>query len=122
MTTIGKVAFIVGILFALFGGIWGGKAYPTNEAVIIILIIAGVIIGLLNITAKETSAVLLATAALLIVAIWVYTPVFVDSVANLSMCLAENTIGVVSAFALLMAPAAIIVAIKQVIAVAKPGE
>ena len=121
MTTIGKVAFVVGVLFAIFGGIWGGVAYPTNEAIIIILIIAGVLIGLLNITAKETSAVLLATAALLIVAIWVYTPVFVDSVANLSMCLAENVIGVVSAFALLMAPAAIIVSIKQVVAVAKPG-
>jgi hypothetical protein len=121
MESLGKAAFVVGVLLAIFGGIWGGVAHPTNEAIIIILIIAGVLIGLLNITAKETSAVLLATAALLIVAVWIYTPVFVDSVANLSMCLAENVIGVVSAFALLMAPAAIIVSIKQVIAVAKPG-
>lgn len=121
MTTIGKVAFIVGVLLAIFGGIWGGVAWPTNEAVIILLIIAGVLIALLNITAKETSAVLMATAALLIVAVWVFTPAFTYAVGSLSVCLAENVIGVVSAFALLMAPAALIVAIKQAIAVAKPG-
>ena len=121
MATLGKVAFIVGVLFAIFGGIWGGVAEPTNQAIIAILLIAGVIIGLLNITAKETSAVLMATAVLIILAIWVYTPVFSWSVANLSQGLAENVAGIVSAFALLMAPAAIIVSIKQVIAVAKPG-
>ena len=121
METLGRAAFIVGVFFAIFGGIWGGVAEPTNRAIIAILIVAGVIIALLNITARETTAVLLATAALLIVAIWVYTPVFSWSVANLSQGLAENVVGIVAAFALLMAPAAIIVAIKQVIAVAKPG-
>ena len=36
--------------------------------------------------------------------------------------LVENVVGVVCCFALLMAPAAIVVAIKAVISTAKPGD
>jgi len=64
LATVGKVAFVVGVLFAIFGGIWGGKAAPTNHAVIAVLLIAGVLIGFLNITAKETWVVLMATVVI----------------------------------------------------------
>jgi len=42
--------------------------------------------------------------------------------ADISQGLAENPIGVVCCFALLMAPAAFTVAIKAVLATAKPGD
>jgi len=119
MTTLGKVAFIVGVLFAIFGGIWGGMDVPENRAVIAILLVAGVIIGLLNITAKETPAVLAATVALIVLSIWCITGAFWP-VVHLSQGLAENVQGIIVCFALLMAPAGIIVAIKQAVAVAKP--
>lgn len=121
MSNVGKGAFIIGVLFAIFGGIWGGKAEPTNEWVIGALLISGVAIGLLNITAREATAVLTATVALLILAIWGTTDAF-KPVVDLSQTLGENVFGVVDAFALLMAPAAVIIALRAVIAAARPGD
>ena len=118
---IGKVAFVVGVLFAIFGGIWGGEAEPTNDAVIIVLLLAGVAIGLLNVTAREATAVLVATVALVVLAIWGTTSAF-QPVYDVSQGLAENLIGIVDAFALLMAPAAVIIAIRAVVGAARPGE
>ncbi|MBM4445475.1 MAG: hypothetical protein FJ020_09305 [Chloroflexi bacterium] len=121
MGMVGKAAFVVGVLFALIGGIWGGKSVPTNDAVIWVLLIAGILIGLLNVTAKEAAIVLSAAVALVILGIWGFTPAFYP-VGDISEVLAENLVGIVCAFALLMAPAAIIIAIKAVIATAKPGD
>jgi hypothetical protein len=118
---VGKLAFVVGVLFAIIGGIWGGTAAPTNDWVVLILIIAGILIGLLNITAKEAPVVLVAIIALLILSIWGNDAAFVP-VTHLSQGLGENVCGVVDCFAILMAPAAIIIAVKAVIAAAKPGD
>ena len=121
LAIVGKVAFVVGVLFAIVGGIWGGKSIPTNDFVIIVLLIAGILIGLLNVTAKEGPTVLAAAVALIILGIWGFTGAFAP-VYDVSQVLAENVVGVVCCFALLMAPAAIIVAIKAVISTAKPGD
>ncbi len=121
LALLGKIAFVVGVLFAIFGGIWGGKSVPTNEVVIWVLLIAGILIGLLNVTAKEGATVLAAAVALIILGIWGFTPAAAP-IADVSETLAENLQGVVCSFALLMAPAAIIVAVKAVIATAKPGD
>jgi hypothetical protein len=121
LAIVGKVAFVVGVLFAIFGGIWGGTAAPTNDWIVAILLVAGLLIGLLNITAKEAPVVLAASVALIILAIWGNTSAF-QPVLNLSQGLGENVIGIVDAFAILMAPAAIIVALRAVVATAKPGD
>ncbi len=118
---IGKIAFVVGVIFAIIGGIWGGQMEPTNRTVIAVLLIAGLLIGLLNVTAKEAPTVLAATAALVLLSIWGNTAAF-QPILNLSQGLGENAVGVVDAFAILMAPAAIIIAVKAVIATAKPGD
>ena len=121
LATVGKAAFVVGVLFAIFGGIWGGTTAPTNDGVVVVLLIAGILIGLLNITAKEATRVLAAVVALLILAIWGYSAAF-QPITDLSQGLSENLVGIVVAFGILMAPAAIIIAIKAVIATAKPGD
>lgn len=121
LALVGKAAFVVGVIFAIVGGIWGGTSVPTNDAVIIVLLVAGVLIGLLNVTAGEATAVLSATVALVILGIWGFTPAFAP-VMQISTTLGENLIGVVCAFALLMAPAAIIISLKAVISAAQPGE
>ncbi len=118
---VGKLAFLVGVIFAIVGGIWGGKAEPTNDWVVTILIIAGILIGFLNITAKEAPVVLVAVMALLILAVWGNTQAFMP-IYHVSQGLGENVVGVVDAFAILMAPAAIIIAVKAVIAAAAPGD
>jgi hypothetical protein len=119
--TIGKIAFVVGIVVAIIGGIWGGKAQITNDFLVAVLLIAGVLIGLLNITASEATATLAAAVALIILGIWGDTSSFAP-VLHLSQGLGENIQGVVGAFALLMAPVAFIVAIKAVLAAGKPGD
>lgn len=121
LAIVGKVAFVVGVLFAIFGGIWGGESYPTNETVVIVLLAAGIVIGLLNITAKEGGTVLGAAVALIILGIWGFTEAYAP-VYDVSKTLADNVLGVVCAFGLLMAPAAIIIAVKAVISAAKPGD
>jgi hypothetical protein len=118
---VGKLAFVVGVVFAIVGGIWGGRAEPTNDTIVLILIIAGILIGLLNITAKEAPVVLVAVIALLILSIWGNDLAFAP-ITHLSQGLAENVQGVVDCFAILMAPAAIIIAVKAVIATAAPGD
>jgi hypothetical protein len=121
LALVGKVAFVAGVAFAIIGGIWGGVSIPTNDLVIWVLLIAGILIGLLNVTAKEGPVVLSAAVALIILGIWGFSGAAAP-IADISQGLAENLIGVVCCFALLMAPAAFIVAIKAVIATAKPGD
>lgn len=121
LALVGKIAFVAGVLFAIFGGIWGGESVPTNEVVIWVLLIAGILIGLLNVTAKEGATVLAAAVALIILGIWGFTPAAAP-IARISQAFWDNLQGVVCSFALLMAPAALIVALKAVIATAKPGD
>lgn len=117
LSLLGKAAFLVGIIFAIAGGIWGGEDLPTNDTVVVVLLVAGIIIGLLNVSAKEAPVVLSATIALVVLGIW-GVGAGAAPVANVSQALWENLVGVVDAFAILMVPAAVIIAIKAVIATA----
>jgi hypothetical protein len=110
LSMIGFWAFIIGLIIAVVAGI----ALPANEIIIIVLIILGLIIGFLNITAKEIMLFLIATIALVVVG-------------NVFSVLTTLGIGamlgnILAYVATLMAPAAIIGAIKALWAVGKPGD
>ena len=107
---IGFWAFIVGLIIAVVAGIF----WPQNTTLIVVLIILGVIIGLLNITAKEFMLFLLATIALVVVGN-VFAPL---TALSLGIVLGN----ILSYVAILVAPAAIIAAIKALWAVGKPGD
>ena len=110
LSFIGFWCFIAGIIAAIVCGL----VIPKNETVIIVLVILGIIIGLLNITAKEIMLFLLATIAL-IVAGNVFAP--------LTMLGVGAILGnMLSYVATLMAPAAVVAAIKALWAVGKPGD
>jgi hypothetical protein len=121
LALVGKIAFVVGVLIAIIGGIWGGDVLPEKDWVIWVLLIAGILIGLLNVTAKEAGIVLTAAVALIVISIWGLVGGF-GPVGDVNQSLANETQGIVYCFGLLMAPAAIIVAIKAVISTAKPGD
>ncbi len=107
---VGFWAFIIGLVIAVLCGI----ILPANEIVIIILILLGIIIGFLNITAKEVPTLLLATIALIVVG---------NVFAPLNMLGVGKILGnVLSYVATLVAPAAIIAAIKALWMVGKPGD
>lgn len=106
---IGFWAFIIGLVIALVAGI----TMPQNSIIIIVLIILGLIIGFLNITSKEIMMFLVATIALVVVGN-VFAPL---TVLDIGKFLGS----ILSYVATLMAPAAIVAAIKALWAVGKPG-
>ncbi len=113
---IGFWAFIIGLVIALAVGIMAalGTAEAIMPATIIVLIILGLLIGFLNITAKEILLFLVATIALVVVG-GVFAPLSTFSIGKILD-------SVLALIATLMAPAAIVAAIKALWAVGKPGD
>jgi len=106
---VGFWAFIIGLVIALVAGV----VMPANSMIILVLLILGLIIGFLNITATEVMLFLLATIALIVVGN-VFTPLTVLDIGKILG-------NILSYVATLMAPAAIVVAIKALWKVGKPG-
>jgi len=112
------VAFLAGMMFAVIGGIWGGKAIPENDAVIAILIICGIFIGLINISAKEVPIVLGATVTLVLLSLWFDSSWASWPIQHLSEAMWENMFGIIDCFAILMVPAAVIISLRAIAATA----
>lgn len=64
MQMVGSWAFIIGVVLAILIGIWTSAA---SQGVSSLLIVLGLIVGLLNVTAKETKEMVLLTVALVII-------------------------------------------------------
>jgi hypothetical protein len=110
LAKIGFWAFILGLALAIVFGIIS----PNNPTIIVILVILGVIIGLLNISAKEMTPLLLATIALIVVG-GVFEPIKTLGVGSLL----DN---ILRLLATLMAPAAVIAAVKTLVAIGFPKD
>ena len=107
---IGFIAFILGLILAIVAGIIA----PSNAVIILILVILGIIIGLFNVTSKEIGTLLLATIALVVVG-GVFDPIK-------TMGIGAVLDNILSLLATLMAPAAVIAAIRALVNVGFPGE
>jgi len=104
ITTTGHWALIIGIILAVIAGFTVIPALP------VILFVLGLIVGLLNIKEKESTPFLVAAIALLLI-----------GVAGLQLGgLTPIVASILNNFIAFMAAAALVVAIKQVLAVAKP--
>jgi len=110
LAMIGFWAFIIGVILAIIGGL----VAPGNAVIVIILVIIGLIVGFLNVTAKEVMLFLIATIALL-AAGGVFEPIKILGIG----AILNNMLGYI---AIMMAPAAVVVAIKALWAIGKPGE
>ena len=111
--TTGAIAFFAGFLLALVGGVF----WPDMGWVILVLVIMGIIVGLLNITATEAMPFLVAAIALVVAGTTGFRPL--DSVIPNLGTMLDN---VANYIANLMVPAAIISAVRLVFRLAKPGE
>ena len=68
MAKIGRISFVVGMIIALLSGLYiGYTAEGLNKFVISILIILGFIIGLINVTQKETVPFIVAVISIFLV-------------------------------------------------------
>lgn len=103
---VGKWAFIIGVLIAIVAGLFG-TAIPANVATIIgwVLVIAGLIIGFLNITAEEVTDFLISAIALL--AVGAAGLGAISMAGPIISAILKNIIAIVS-------PAALVVALKAV--------
>jgi len=107
---VGFWAFIVGLIISLIAGL----VLPGNGMVVLVLVILGIVIGFLNITPKETQALLLAAIALIVVG---------NAFAPLKLLGIDTFIaGILAYVTVLVAPAAVIAAIKTLWAIGKPGD
>jgi hypothetical protein len=105
---VGFWAFIIGFILAILAGI----IWPANQAIVVVLVVLGIIVGLLNISAKEFTLLLLATIALVVVG---------NAFEPLGALRVGEVLGnILSRIGILVAPAAIIAAIKALWSVAKP--
>jgi len=105
MNRIGSWAFLIGIVIAVIAGLIG----PIDKTVAIVLVVLGLIIGLLNVTEKEVTPFLLASVALVIVAS------LGGSVLGVIAVLGQ----ILNAIMALVVPATVVVAVREVFAVAR---
>jgi len=126
---IGFLAFIAGIILAIVAGIMVEPnvigpdlerlppAHPDTVAhVVLALAILGIIVGVLNITAKEVLLLMVAAIALLVVGSNGFD--ILDKVAG---GLGTTITDILYYFGRLMAPAAVIAAVRALFAVGFPG-
>ncbi len=106
--TIGGWAFFIGLVIAMIAGFLQLSAGMTG-----VLIILGLIVGLLNVTAKETMPFLLATVSLVIVSN------FGGNVLSNIAIIGGILQGILNAIIILVIPATIVVVIKTIYALAR---
>jgi len=108
------LSFFFGYVIAVVAGIW----WPDNEPILIALVIMGLLVGLLNITAREAVPYLVAAIALIIIGATQPFNIFVrvneDIVANIN--------DVTTLLALFIGPAALIQAIRAGITLGAPND
>lgn len=103
---VGGWAFIIGVVLAIGAGLLG---FGADSIVLTILIILGLLVGLLNITAKEAMPFLMITTALVIV----------SSLGGSVLSNIQILRQVLSALVVFIIPAVIVVAIRAVFALAR---
>jgi len=109
---IGGYAFIVGVIIAVIAGI-GASSMLGGAAgwIPLVLVVLGLIVGLLNITDKETEKFLIAAVALMVVGTTAGGLAVIDGVLS---PVGSMLAGIVVQIGVFVAPAALIVAIKAV--------
>jgi len=112
---IGEWSFVAGVILAIAVGIFSVSLGSWAGNLTLLLVVLGLIVGFLNITEKETTPFLVAAAALMLTATSVTTLNSID----LGVSLGKYLAGIVSQIAVFVAPAAVIVALKAIQALAK---
>jgi uncharacterized membrane protein len=110
MDMIGKWAFVIGVILAIAVGLLG----QMNTAVIVILMLLGLVIGFLNVTGKEAAQFLVAGVSI-IIAGSLGTGAFV----GVNNSVTATLVNIFGAISVLVVPAVIIVAIREVFVLAK---
>ncbi len=107
----GLLAFIIALLLSIVGGI----ASPDSGQIVLALVVLGIIVGLLNVSQKEMAPLLLAAIALVVVGGTGFA-----ALDNIVASLGTTIDRMVHYMAVFMAPAALISAVRIMVAVGLP--
>lgn len=106
--SLGKLAFVIGVIVAILSGLF--LSLQSNPLMISVLVILGAIVGLFNVTTKETQKFLFASVSLVII-----SALGAPIVAQIpSFGIYFDIEGMLLAILTFVIPAAIIVAIKTI--------
>ena len=109
----GEWAFIIGVLIAIVIGLFSGSLEANVQGwLVLLLVVLGLIVGLLNVTATESTPFLIAAAALML------TGLSGDTLSNIPT-IGSYLSGIVVQIAVFVTPAAIVVALKAIQSLAK---
>ena len=107
----GEWAFIIGVIIAVVVSLF--KVNNTISGwLVLLLVVLGLVVGLLNVTEKETTPFLVAAAALLITGTAGSSLAIIPVIGGYLQSIVQN-------IAVFVAPAAIVVALKAIQALAK---
>lgn len=115
---LGAWAFLIGVILALVIGLFSTRlGTSANSTILIILIVAGIIIGLFNISDKESQGFLFAALALIIVSFMGQGAISV--LGSVGYGVGDALKGILNALLILFVPTTIIVALKLVFDIAR---
>jgi len=112
---IGEISFVLGVVLAVILGLIGGYLGNLEPWLISLLIVLGLIVGFVNISGKETKDFVWMAVALVLVA-------YVGGVSGTLtsvLYIGEYLSGVFNAIMAFVVPATIIVALKEIYALAQ---
>lgn len=107
---LGSWAFLLGVIIALIGGAFAPFLGAAEAWIFLILVLLGLIVGFLNIGQKEVNDFLIAAIAIVTVGFLANLAILDTIVPNLGSVL----VSMVTAISALVAPAALVVALKAV--------
>ena len=108
MSNIGSWSFIIGLIIAVLVGLFA----EASGVLVTVLVILGLIVGFLNISDKEVNRFLVASIALILSGLAGDFLAMVPAIGDLLQRIVSN-------FMILVAPAAIVVSVKAIYALAK---
>jgi len=105
MEKVGELAFLACVVIAVLAGL----VAATSPWVLVLLVVLGIVVGFLNVSEKETTPFLVASAALIIAGTASFGPI--DSVVPGLGAALDSILNYIAVF---VAPAAVLVALKAV--------
>lgn len=108
----GEWAFIIGVVIAIVVGLFSSNIPENIHGILtLLLVVLGLVVGFLNVTATESTPFLIATAALMLTGTANETLRLIDRV---GLPVGTWLAGIVTQVAVFVAPAAIVVALKAI--------
>ncbi|MDD5193434.1 MAG: hypothetical protein PHF67_02505 [Candidatus Nanoarchaeia archaeon] len=112
--SLGAWIFLIGVILAVILGLFGTTQFIMNiqDIILVILLIAGLVIGFMNVTGGETQKFLLASVVLVIVSVMAEGAIPGNFIGGFITAILKNLLA-------LIVPATIVVALKSIFVVAK---